>query len=234
MTIHQYAFNPVSHLHQSFMKDGEANYFAQITMEGPHSEHEDEKGDRQAVRPSLQQAALHPRRVRDAVPRAVDARRPARPSSPWSSSRRPDRRIILAAAGRRLRGRQPGLGQGTRRARRARRAGGASPRPPEAPPCAHAISTRAGDEVTIAEQAIAQGYRRIVAVGGDGTWSNVGNAILRSGEGGRPRPRRRRAPDATSRSRSTCPRTIRPPPPRWWPPGTRGRSTSARWRAGTS
>ena len=44
MTIHQYAFNPVSHLHQSFMKDGEANYLAQITMEGPHSEHEDEKG----------------------------------------------------------------------------------------------------------------------------------------------------------------------------------------------
>ena len=26
------------------MKDGEANYFAQITMEGAHSEHEDEKG----------------------------------------------------------------------------------------------------------------------------------------------------------------------------------------------
>jgi diacylglycerol kinase (ATP) len=49
-------------------------------------------------------------------------------------------------------------------------------------PIAHALSTRAGDEVTIAQQAIAQGYRRIVAVGGDGTWSNVGNAILRSGQ----------------------------------------------------
>ena len=34
----------VSHLHQSFMKDGEANYLAQITMEGQHSEHENEKG----------------------------------------------------------------------------------------------------------------------------------------------------------------------------------------------
>jgi hypothetical protein len=44
MTIHQYAFSPVSHLHQAFMKDGEANYIAQITMEGQHSEHEDEKG----------------------------------------------------------------------------------------------------------------------------------------------------------------------------------------------
>jgi diacylglycerol kinase (ATP) len=48
-------------------------------------------------------------------------------------------------------------------------------------PVAHALTTRAGEEVTIAEQAVAQGYRRIVAVGGDGTWSNVGNAILRSG-----------------------------------------------------
>jgi hypothetical protein len=44
MTIYQYEWHPVSHLHQSFMKDGEANYLAQITMEGPHSEHENEKG----------------------------------------------------------------------------------------------------------------------------------------------------------------------------------------------
>jgi diacylglycerol kinase (ATP) len=49
-------------------------------------------------------------------------------------------------------------------------------------PVAHALTTRAGDEITVAQQAIAQGYRRIVAVGGDGTWSNVGNAILRSGQ----------------------------------------------------
>jgi diacylglycerol kinase (ATP) len=46
---------------------------------------------------------------------------------------------------------------------------------------AHALSARAGDEVTIAQQAAAEGYGRIVAVGGDGTWSHVGNAILRSG-----------------------------------------------------
>jgi hypothetical protein len=44
MTIYQYEWHPVSHLHQSFMKDGEANYLAQITMEGQHSEHENEKG----------------------------------------------------------------------------------------------------------------------------------------------------------------------------------------------
>jgi diacylglycerol kinase (ATP) len=47
---------------------------------------------------------------------------------------------------------------------------------------AHAVSSRAGDEVNIAQQALARGYRRLVAVGGDGTWSNVGNAILRSGQ----------------------------------------------------
>ena len=46
---------------------------------------------------------------------------------------------------------------------------------------AHAVSARAGDEVAVAQQALAGGYRRLVAVGGDGTWSNVGNAILRSG-----------------------------------------------------
>lgn len=47
---------------------------------------------------------------------------------------------------------------------------------------AHALSGRPGDEITIAQQAIAHGHRRLVAVGGDGTWSNVGNAILRSGQ----------------------------------------------------
>ena len=46
---------------------------------------------------------------------------------------------------------------------------------------AHAVTARAGDEVAVAEKALAEGYRRLVAVGGDGTWSNVGNAILRSG-----------------------------------------------------
>jgi diacylglycerol kinase (ATP) len=49
-------------------------------------------------------------------------------------------------------------------------------------PPAHALTGRAGDEVTVAAQALAQGYRRLVAVGGDGTWSNVGSAILRSGQ----------------------------------------------------
>ena len=45
----------------------------------------------------------------------------------------------------------------------------------------HGLTTKAGDEARLTLEAIGQGYRTIVAVGGDGTWSNVGNAILSSG-----------------------------------------------------
>ena len=45
----------------------------------------------------------------------------------------------------------------------------------------HALTARAGDESALAEAALGRGFRRIVAVGGDGTWSNVGNALLRAG-----------------------------------------------------
>src|SRR5260221_5327303 len=38
-----------------------------------------------------------------------------------------------------------------------------------------------GGEARLTADALGRGFRRIVAVGGDGTWSNVGNAILRSG-----------------------------------------------------
>ena len=44
LTITDYSWNPVSHLYQSFMKDGEGAYLAKITMEGPQSEHEEETG----------------------------------------------------------------------------------------------------------------------------------------------------------------------------------------------
>jgi diacylglycerol kinase (ATP) len=44
----------------------------------------------------------------------------------------------------------------------------------------HGFTQGPGDEARLAEEAIGRGFRRIVAVGGDGTWSNVGNAILRS------------------------------------------------------
>ncbi len=46
----------------------------------------------------------------------------------------------------------------------------------------HGLSQGPGDEARLAEEAIRRGFRRVVAVGGDGTWSNVGNAILRSGQ----------------------------------------------------
>lgn len=43
------------------------------------------------------------------------------------------------------------------------------------------ITMGKGDESAIAESAIAEGFTTLVAVGGDGTTSNVANAILRSG-----------------------------------------------------
>jgi diacylglycerol kinase (ATP) len=46
---------------------------------------------------------------------------------------------------------------------------------------AHGVTTAAGDETRLTAEALGRGFRRIVAVGGDGTWSNVGNAIIRSG-----------------------------------------------------
>jgi diacylglycerol kinase (ATP) len=45
----------------------------------------------------------------------------------------------------------------------------------------HALTAAAGDEQRLAASAIERGFETIVAVGGDGTWGNVGNAILSSG-----------------------------------------------------
>jgi diacylglycerol kinase (ATP) len=44
----------------------------------------------------------------------------------------------------------------------------------------HAETSRAGEEGDLAEQAIADGFNLIVAVGGDGTWSNVADRIVSS------------------------------------------------------
>ena len=44
LVISDYAWNPVSHLYQSFMKDGQGAYLANIVMEGSQSEHEEETG----------------------------------------------------------------------------------------------------------------------------------------------------------------------------------------------
>lgn len=43
-TISDYSWNPVSHLYQSFMRDGDKAYLASILMEGQQSEHEEETG----------------------------------------------------------------------------------------------------------------------------------------------------------------------------------------------
>ncbi len=43
------------------------------------------------------------------------------------------------------------------------------------------LTTKAGDEERLAATAIADGFDRIVAVGGDGTTSNIGHAIIESG-----------------------------------------------------
>jgi diacylglycerol kinase (ATP) len=45
----------------------------------------------------------------------------------------------------------------------------------------HALTTAPGEERGLTEKALAEGYRTIVAVGGDGTWSHVGAAIVDSG-----------------------------------------------------
>jgi diacylglycerol kinase (ATP) len=45
----------------------------------------------------------------------------------------------------------------------------------------HALTAVAGDERRLAGEAAARGFARIVAVGGDGTWGNVANALITSG-----------------------------------------------------
>jgi len=49
----------------------------------------------------------------------------------------------------------------------------------------HALTAKAGDEERLAAEAVARDVDTIVAVGGDGTWSNVANGILKSGRAAR-------------------------------------------------
>ena len=46
----------------------------------------------------------------------------------------------------------------------------------------HAGTSRAGEEAVLTQQAIAEGFDLIVAVGGDGTWSNIADRIVDSGK----------------------------------------------------
>ena len=45
----------------------------------------------------------------------------------------------------------------------------------------HAATKEPGEESLLADKALADGYDLIVAVGGDGTWSNVADRIVASG-----------------------------------------------------
>ena len=53
-----------------------------------------------------------------------------------------------------------------------------------APGWVEGVSERPGHESELADRALAEGYERIVAIGGDGTWSLVADRILRSGRDG--------------------------------------------------
>lgn len=53
----------------------------------------------------------------------------------------------------------------------------------EPPP--HALSAAPGEEARLAEKAAGEGFDTVVAVGGDGTWSNVASGLLRAGRGTR-------------------------------------------------
>ena len=53
-----------------------------------------------------------------------------------------------------------------------------------APGFAHAVTAGPGDEYRLADEAIADGFDTLVAVGGDGTWSHVADRILSSGREG--------------------------------------------------
>ena len=46
----------------------------------------------------------------------------------------------------------------------------------------YAVTEQPGHEVALVDQAIQDGFSFIVAVGGDGTWSNVADRLLRSGK----------------------------------------------------
>ena len=119
----------------------------------------------------------HPRGLRRALPRALDARRHARPSSPWSSWRPPEAAVPADDHLRRLQSARPGKGRGARLVRPvldALRGPGRGARPHQ---------RRRATSRAWPRRPSRRGFRRIVAVGGDGTWSNVADALIRSGSG---------------------------------------------------
>ncbi len=47
----------------------------------------------------------------------------------------------------------------------------------------HGLTLKPGDEERLAEEAVGRNFSRVVAVGGDGTWSKVANGLLRANQG---------------------------------------------------
>ncbi|HEY6546367.1 MAG TPA: YegS/Rv2252/BmrU family lipid kinase, partial [Vicinamibacteria bacterium] len=47
----------------------------------------------------------------------------------------------------------------------------------------HGLTLKPGDEERRAEEAVGRNFSRVVAVGGDGTWSKVANGLLRANQG---------------------------------------------------
>src|SRR5262249_37919513 len=120
-------------------------------------------GAPQAPRAPVQQGSGHLRDLREPLPRALDARG------------RPDLRAPDPAPGRLsandaifvIFNPRSGKGRGARFVEPVLAALAS------APSLEHALTTGPGDEARLAELALARGFRKIVAVGGDGTWSHV-------------------------------------------------------------
>ena len=174
MRITDYDWEKVSHRYQSFMHDADGSYMSTIIMESAFSENEEERGDITIHKHAFNVGHRPRRRDHDAVPRALDARRP--PDVPPARDAGRHGRlmagrvcvIVNPAAGR---------GRGARTLPAVREAfaavGVADVRTTEA----------REDERAVARRAIDEGFTTLVAVGGDGTWGNVANAILTSRRG---------------------------------------------------
>ena len=206
------------------MKDDSGTYLANILFEGEKSEHEEEQGrivlHENAFNKDIQISEVY----EIALPRAVDAERlPALRSAARRSRDASCAEPVFVVF-------NPHSGKG-------RGAQFIQPVLEHLAPAGeleHGLTQAPGDEARLASEAIARGFRRIVAVGGDGTWSNVGNAILRSGVKRRARARagrhrlrpRQDARHPAARRRGLLPDRAAP--------ATRARSTWAGSRTATS
>jgi hypothetical protein len=68
LAVTRYQFEPVRHLYNSYMMNGSNRHKVNIYMEGPHSEHEEERGE----------LILHPHPITDVLTRQEVSRQPFR------------------------------------------------------------------------------------------------------------------------------------------------------------